>query len=249
MKRSVFLLVLVIILIFSACNSSHIVNDDTNINDIVVFNEIDSYVSAGRRLVEPVVVTEPDFISIYSVGLKELSEKWKYEFTYRLEYELDMETNMPDLNSLSNGVVTVEENGDVIFVMYVSMASPVSSYVIEQGDIEVSQINGCKLQLFDLSRDNSTLLYGEFKLGDYYITCSMYGKTNADMISFVETIIESGHSFPDSRGAYLGQPAVYALMNQGRFNSTEHFLTAATPQAHDCINLISKWEYHLDCEH
>ena len=63
------------------------------------------------------------------------------------------------------------------------------------------------------------------------------------------TLFESGHSFSGSHGAYLGQPAVYALMNQGRFNSTEYFLTAATPQAHDCINLISKWEYHLDCEH
>ncbi|MBQ2883038.1 MAG: hypothetical protein IJE43_04580 [Alphaproteobacteria bacterium] len=57
------------------------------------------------------------------------------------------------------------------------------------------------------------------------------------------------HTFSNDHGSYPNQTSVYALMNQGRFNCTTRVLTAAIPQDHDYINLISKWEYHLDCDH
>lgn len=57
------------------------------------------------------------------------------------------------------------------------------------------------------------------------------------------------HSFSGSHGSYSSQTSVYAIMNQGLFYSTGTSLTAATPQDNDFINLISKWEYHLSCEH
>ena len=57
------------------------------------------------------------------------------------------------------------------------------------------------------------------------------------------------HTFSNDHGSYPNQMSVYALMNQGRFNCTTRVLTAAIPQDHDYINLISKWEYHLDCDH
>lgn len=59
------------------------------------------------------------------------------------------------------------------------------------------------------------------------------------------------HYFSGARGNYSSQEAVYAVMNQGLFNenSGTRKLTAASPQDHDWINLISKWEYHLNCNH
>lgn len=58
------------------------------------------------------------------------------------------------------------------------------------------------------------------------------------------------HYFSGARGNYSSQEAVYAVMNQGLFNDTDtRKLTAASPQDHDMINLISKWEYHLNCNH
>lgn len=62
-------------------------------------------------------------------------------------------------------------------------------------------------------------------------------------------ISASIHSFANEHGSYPNQISVYAIMNQGLFNCTSRVLTAAIPQDHDYINLISKWEYHLDCEH
>ena len=58
------------------------------------------------------------------------------------------------------------------------------------------------------------------------------------------------HSFSDGRHAYDTQTEVYSLMNQGcPLGPNAAPLTAAVPQAHDIISLISKWEYHADCDH
>lgn len=58
------------------------------------------------------------------------------------------------------------------------------------------------------------------------------------------------HYFSGCRGNYAGQESVYAVMNQGFFNDTvDRRLTAASPQDHDWVNLISKWEYHINCSH
>ena len=58
------------------------------------------------------------------------------------------------------------------------------------------------------------------------------------------------HTFTGSRGNYSGNESVYAIMNQGSFNGTNgYLLTASKPQDHDIINLISKWEYHINCNH
>ncbi len=57
------------------------------------------------------------------------------------------------------------------------------------------------------------------------------------------------HTFIGNRMGYENYPSVYSIMNQGFSNSNENYLTAAKPQAHDRINLISKWENHVNCEH
>lgn len=56
----------------------------------------------------------------------------------------------------------------------------------------------------------------------------------------------SVHLFEQSHGVF-GKNTVYAIMNQGNmFNAN---MSAAVPQAFDIINLISKWEYHANCNH
>ena len=54
------------------------------------------------------------------------------------------------------------------------------------------------------------------------------------------------HLFEQSHGVF-GKNTVYAIMNAGNmFNAN---MSAAVPQAFDIINLISKWEYHTNCNH
>lgn len=52
------------------------------------------------------------------------------------------------------------------------------------------------------------------------------------------------------KGGYQNNDSVYSLMNAGLPWFHENYitpLTAAVPQDHDMINLISKWEYHQTC--
>ena len=57
------------------------------------------------------------------------------------------------------------------------------------------------------------------------------------------------HTFTDCRNDYSGNNSVLSLMNKGPYYSTDsnYKLTARTPQYHDYISLISKWEYHINC--
>ncbi len=195
MKRSIFLLIFtfMLILILASCANSDNISGDTLGNNSVIFNEIESYTTIGSRLVEPVIVTETDFRLEYDIDFTHLLGDAKYDIIYRLDYHLEEETLKPDLSKLSNGVVTVLENDKVIFVVYVSNDSPIANYVVDKADLKDSKINGCNVRLFDLlSSHHSSLLYGEFKLEDCYITCSMYDKTEKDMLSFVETLIKTG---------------------------------------------------------
>ena len=54
------------------------------------------------------------------------------------------------------------------------------------------------------------------------------------------------HLFEQSHGVF-GKNAVYSIMNQGNIFNTN--MVGAVPQAFDIINLISKWEYHANCNH
>ena len=47
----------------------------------------------------------------------------------------------------------------------------------------------------------------------------------------------------------LGYVEVYSVMNWGFCTDDDYPMTAMKPQCHDMINLISKFEYHLNCSH
>ncbi len=57
------------------------------------------------------------------------------------------------------------------------------------------------------------------------------------------------HWYTGCRDDYPNNMSVYSVMNSGLFYSEIDILTASVPQAHDCINLISKWKYHINCTH
>ncbi len=140
---------------------------------------------SGARLVEPVVVNETDFLSKYNIDIDSLTSDTNYSIQYRLDYKLDRESLKADLTSLINGAITVTENGNVIFVMYISDSQPIVHYNIDSENIKKSVINSIETQLYDLSNNETDLFYGEFELNGYYVTCSMYDKTKNDMIDFL----------------------------------------------------------------
>ncbi len=67
------------------------------------------------------------------------------------------------------------------------------------------------------------------------------------------------HEFPGCQSGYSTNNSVYAVMNSGFLYPPIYYhdnkyikysfglLSAATPQLHDIINLISRWEYHANC--
>lgn len=176
MKKIVFIMILCGIIILTACNNNA---------DKVYFNRAENYINSGARLVEPVVINKTDFLSKYNIDLDSLTSDKNYSIQYRLDYKLDRESLKADLSSLINGAITVTENGNVIFVMYLSYTQPIAHYNIDSENIKNSLINNIETQLYDLSNNETDLFYGEFELNGYYITCSMYDKTKNDMIDFL----------------------------------------------------------------
>lgn len=178
MKRlfSILPAVIVTLLLFTACNNS---------DNKIYFNKSNEYINSGARLVEPVVVDENDFLTKYNINVAGLTTDTNYNIRYRLDYKLDKEAIKADLTALINSVVTITENDKVIFVMYISDTEPIAQYVIDSDNTKTSLINGIETRLFDLSNNETDLFYGEFELNGYYITCSMYDKTENDMIDFL----------------------------------------------------------------
>ena len=180
MKNTVIILVILCLLLsLTSCTDKN----------SIYFNYAEEYIKSERGLVESVIVTQTDFRSKYDVDFTHLVESTKYDITYQLEYCLDAETLKTDLSQLYGGIVTISHNDKVIFVVRISKGSPIVSYVVDRTNVEESEINGCRVILFDLSGDNSSLLYGEFKSGDYYVICSMYEKNRTDMVRFIKTIM------------------------------------------------------------
>lgn len=180
MKKTLLIIMAVLFVLFTACS---------NKNTEIYFNKSDNFETSGARLVEPIIVTENEFLSNYDINLSGLTQNTNQKIQYRLEYTLDADTVQADLNALSNGVVTITENDVVIFVMYVSNVTPIISYAVENDSIQTSRINNIEARLFDLSKENDSILYGEFKLNEYFITCSMYNKTQSEMVSLLTNVM------------------------------------------------------------
>lgn len=179
-------------------------------------------------------------------------------------------------NGITDAVVIYGPNDTVpagITPFYVTFATDTS---IDSATYGVTVPNGMTYSSFLSVADEHALLASDWNSVTIYLNgrtgssnpFMIYLDSSADRETHVNKVIchEMGHAlklahpsqsdssasihtFSNDHGSYPNQTSVYALMNQGRFNCTTRVLTAAIPQDHDYINLISKWEYHLDCDH
>ena len=159
--------------------------------DAVYFNEKIVTATSGRRLVDPVVVDEMEFLSQYDVDFSEWLNAGTYSIRYILEYELDRETMKPNLSKLSNGRVSVVKGDEVVFSVYISKKNYIREHVIETSDVRVSQISGREVQLFSLSNHLSSWLYSEFAVGDCYVSYSAYETTKENMVAAVKSLLDN----------------------------------------------------------
>lgn len=95
------------------------------------------------------------------------------------------------MSKLSNGWITIFDNDKLMFSMYISSKEYISEYLFNVVDLRVSQLNGCSAQLLDVSHRNSSFLYSKIKTDNYYITCSLHNKTQAETIRFLETLLDN----------------------------------------------------------
>lgn len=192
MKKTILTLVCCAMVLLVGCT-----HDAINMNDqseIIIYNQCADYVVSGARLVDPVLVMENEFCEEYDINIHDILANSDSEVQFRLEYTLDQNTNQADLSKLSNGVITVSKSGSVVFVMYISEIKPVETYVINSNKIDKSSIGNIDAELFNLSKETNSLLYGKFKCENYFITCSMYNSTEDEMTTLLRNFISNNSS-------------------------------------------------------
>lgn len=157
----------------------------------IFFNDATESATTGKRLVEPFRVTETEFRSHYDISLSHINSN-QYEIRYILEYVWDSKTNQADMSKLSNGWISVYDNHKLVFSMYISNKGYISKYLFKPVELKNSRLNGYSARFFDVSSPwRSSFLYGEIQTNNYFITCSMHDKTQAEMVQFLETLLEN----------------------------------------------------------
>lgn len=192
MKKAILIFICSILVLFTGC-----VHDDTgrdNLNETIIFNKCDDYYVVGRHLVDPVLVTENEFCDRYDIDINSITESYNSEVQFCLEYILDQNTLKPDLSKLSNGVITVSESGSVVFVMCISEIQPVEYYTVNCQDIEKSSVENVDVELFNLSKESSALLYGKFTYDKYFITCYMYTEAEGKFAEILSSFVANNTS-------------------------------------------------------
>lgn len=207
MKKTVFFVIICLLLSLTACanrDASSIDGDADNgqttttsasthsaHQDVIYFNKGVVSATVGRRLVDPVEVSESAFRAQYDVDFS----VWKNEdidrIKYILNYELDTETNKPDLSKLSDGRVSVISDDKVVLYAYISKTGYLREHIFETSDQKASQISDRDVWLFSLSNHLQSWKYSEFTIGDYYISYSALVGTEEDMVLSIKALLDN----------------------------------------------------------
>lgn len=178
--------------------------DTLDLPELPKFNVISEYQSAGKRLVDSVLVSEEEFLSTYpfvdgySVLLSIFwphNNQSEYEVQYRFDYALDPDTNEIDRSKLVSGVSRHLKDGKVGQVLCISKEGPVLNCAFVCDEVVVENFDGVDVELYDLSKDGQPLYYAVFKIGEYYVTYATYGGEQYDMILCVDWFIRNARDY------------------------------------------------------
>ena len=192
MKKIILTVICCTMVLFVGCDYDAI--DMNDLGENIIYNQCDNYDVSCRRLVEPVIVTENEFAKKYNISTDSILTDKNSEASFILEYELDQSTVQADLTKLSNGTIIVSESGSVVLVIHISEINFVEQYAINCNNIEKSSIENVDVELFNLSKESSTLLYGKFTYDKYFITCYMYNEAEDTFAEMISSFIKNNKS-------------------------------------------------------
>ena len=173
---------------------------DMDLPELPKFNVISEYQPAGQRLVNPVIVSEKEFFSLYldesmvdglSGMFREVDWDWigDPEIQYRFDCAMDPDTLETDLSFVVNGVITLLRDGKVAQVLYISDKEPVINYILDCNSVVVENFFGVDVALYDLSKEGQPLYYSVFQIGKYYFTYSLREGEPYDMIKCMDILV------------------------------------------------------------
>jgi hypothetical protein len=173
---------------------------DMDLPELPKFNVISEYQPAGQRLVNPVIVSEKEFFSLYldesmvdGLGWMFREVDWDWigdpEIQYRFDCAMDPDTLETDLSSVVNGVITLFRDGKVAQVLYISDKEPVINYILDCNSVVVENFFGVDVALYDLSKEGQPLYYSVFQIGKYYFTYSLREGEPYDMIKCMDILV------------------------------------------------------------
>lgn len=164
--------------------------------DRIVLNSVGDFLSGGARLVNPIEVSEAEFCAEYPVNLTAYLGDTAYDVTYRFQYHLlDLSTGTTDFSRLSNGWISISDNGQVLFSVYVATDKYVSDLGYTQPtETNNSVVSGCDVLLFEgLLHGRTPCLYGKFRLNGLYVTFDTTRCTQEEMVALIQSLIQNTH--------------------------------------------------------
>lgn len=169
------------------------------------FNVISEYQSAGKSLVDPVFVSEDEFLLTYpfvegysvllNIFWPRTDYRSEYEVRYRFDYAIDPDTNEIDRSKLVNGVSMHLKDGKVGQMLCISKEGPALEYFFFCDAVVVENFDGIDVELYDLSKDGQPRYYAVFQIGEYYITYATYGGEQYHMILCVDWFVREARYY------------------------------------------------------
>ena len=162
--------------------------------DDIHFIQVEEYSTAGRLLVDPVIVSKTGFLKEYDSNLAFLPEN----ANFRLDYPIDAETlEIIEDSKPTNGVITCydRESQKGYFIYLAKGENYVTElYAISSKDTITSKIDSHEVKLYNLKnpRDPDEILhYAEFAVGEIYYSVEVKNWSEADTVKLIQEIIES----------------------------------------------------------
>ncbi len=185
--KKIFIFIFVVLLVLAT------VGCDTTADEIH-FMQVEEYSTAGRRLVDPVIVSKTDFLKEYDVDLSFLPENARF----RLEYPIDAETlEIIEGSKPTNGVITCyDQESQKGYHIYLAKSENYSSevYAISSKETIKSKIDSYEVELYDLKNPRSPddgLHYADFAVGEIYYSVEVKNWSEADTVKLIKEMLGS----------------------------------------------------------
>ncbi|MBR4334932.1 MAG: hypothetical protein IKN36_07235 [Clostridia bacterium] len=180
MKRIIVLFVFLCILVLTGCHRSA---------DSVTFNTVESYTTAGRRLINYESVTEETFLSEYPVQLLFFFEIQTFRFAYRF----DPETEETIKENVVDGFASAyDEHRQKGYYVLISQSKYVPDLIFECDKVIISVIESTDVELYHfLSYSGADVAYAKLRIADYYVSFAFSQTSDDEVVEVLRQVIKA----------------------------------------------------------